>query len=57
MILPVLLAQVKPSALPDPGAGLRARGAPLGALNHLFAELAANSVWEDGSDDGIPRLA
>jgi hypothetical protein len=56
-LLPVLLAEGRPSALADPRAGPRARGAPWGALDHLFAELAANGLWDDRTDDGMPLLA
>jgi hypothetical protein len=56
-ILPIMLAQGRPSALADPRAGPRARGAPWGALDHLFAELATNGLWDDRTDDGMPLLA
>jgi hypothetical protein len=56
-ILAVLLGEGRPPALADARAGPRARGAPRGALDHLFAELAANGVWDDRTGDGMPLLA
>jgi hypothetical protein len=56
-ILAVLTWEVRPSALADAGTGPRARAAPGGALDHLFAELAANGVCDKGADDGMPLLA
>jgi hypothetical protein len=55
-ILPVLLWEGRPSALTDPQAGPRARGGPW-TLDHLFAGLAANGLWDDGTDQGTPLLA
>jgi hypothetical protein len=55
-ILAVLPWEGRPSALADPPAGPRARGAP-GTLDYLFAELAANGGWEGGADDRVPLLA
>jgi hypothetical protein len=55
--LAVLLWEGRPSALADPRAEPRAREAPWGALDHLFTELAANGVWDDRTDDGMPPLA
>jgi hypothetical protein len=55
MFLPGLLGEGGPSALADPRAGPRARGGP-GTLDYLFAELAANGLWDDRTDDGLPRL-
>jgi hypothetical protein len=56
-MLPVLFWEGRPSALSDPRAGPRARAAPGGALDRLFAELAANGVWDDRTDHGMPLLA
>jgi hypothetical protein len=56
-ILAALLGEGRPSALADSSGGPRARGAPGGPLDHLFAELAANGVWDDRTDDGMPLLA
>jgi hypothetical protein len=52
-----LLWEGSPSALADRRAGPRARAAPGGALDPLFGELAANGIWDDRTDDGMPLLA
>jgi hypothetical protein len=57
MILDALLWEGKPSVLAGPRAGLGTRGAPGGALDRLFAELAASGIWDDRTDDGMPPLA
>jgi hypothetical protein len=54
-ILAGMLWEGRPSALADPRAGPRARGAPW-TLDHLFAELAANAVWDEGTDQAIAVL-
>jgi hypothetical protein len=56
MILAVLLAEQGPAVLADPRTAPRARGAPGEALGQLFAELAANGIWDDRTDEGIPLL-
>jgi hypothetical protein len=56
-ILAALLAEGRPSALADPRAGPWARAAPGEALDHLFAELAANAVGDGRTADGMPPLA
>jgi hypothetical protein len=32
---------------------VRAQGTPRAALDHLFADLAANGVWDDATDESI----
>jgi hypothetical protein len=56
-ILAALLWEGRPSGLTDPRVGPPARGAPGAALDHLFAELAVNGVWDDRTDDGMLLLA
>jgi hypothetical protein len=56
-ILAALLAEGRPAVLADPRAGPRARGAPGGTLDQLFAVLATNGLWDDGTDQGTPLLA
>jgi hypothetical protein len=56
LILAALLGEGRPSALADPRGGPLARGAPW-TLDHLLAVLAANGLWDDGTDQGTPLLA
>jgi hypothetical protein len=56
-ILAVLLSEGRPTALADPRAGPRAWRAAERILDYLFAELAANGIWDDRTDDGMPLRA
>jgi hypothetical protein len=55
-VLFVLLGEGRPPGLSDAPARLRARGAPLADLDRLFADLAANGIWDDSTDEGTPLL-
>jgi hypothetical protein len=55
-VLPVLPGEGRPPGLAETPAWLRARGVPGGALDRLFAELAANGLWDDRTDRGTPLL-